>query len=174
MTPFDIRIPTSLYRTDDPMKIESLLREFADYLLEIYADSILEELSKESRYSKRWSAKSTEFKEYMRSKGYPETLDFSLSEIKSFFVVKKYKDHVLIEVSRRRRLGKGSLEHYLRLVEYGTSKFPARYLFTPVRRDLVLNLSYYWDNFYETHVESQTHKRRKTHYERYLESRRSS
>lgn len=173
MTPFDIKIPTSLYAVGDPMKIESLLGEFTDYILEVYATSVLEELSKNSRYAKRWTSKSDQFREYMKSKGLPETIDFSLGEIKGFFVVKRYRDHILIEISRRRRVGSKSLEQYLRLVEYGTSQFPARYLFTPARRDITFNLRYYWDNFYESRVESVPPKRKKTHYERYIESRRS-
>ena len=153
------------------MKIESLMYEFADYLLTVYADRVLEELSKDSRYAKHWASRSTEFISHMRSLGYPTEINFTLDQIKGFFVIKKYKDYILIEISRRSRVGRGSLERYLRTIEYGTSRVPARYLFTPICKDIRLNLRHYWDDFYETNVESTTSTRKESHYERYMKER---
>lgn len=175
MTPFDVRIPTTLRYSGDPMKLESLLTEFVDYILDLYIEGVMNELSRESRYSKRWESKSQEFKQYMRSKGLPETISLNPTLLKEAFRVKKFKSHYLLEMSSVPRVAnKCSLLSYMRLVEFGTSKFPARYIMTPVKKDLELNMRYYWNNFYETHVERVPTKIRKpTHYERYLERRSS-
>lgn len=172
MTPFGFRVPTYLYKDADPMKIESLVPEFIQYLLEVYADNVLRELSRDPRYNKRWMSHSDEFKSDMLSRGYPTELHFSKESICDMFSVKKYPYTTEIDISPRKRLGRGTLENYLRLVEYGTSRYPARYLFTPARRDIEKNLRYYWDTFFATRVEDVPPTRKPTHYELYMRERR--
>lgn len=163
MSSFDIKIPTSLYDTGDPLLVNSVMEGFSDYIIDLYAKKIDENLSRAGRYEKYQKEYGQSVRECLKSRGYPEDMKVSGSLIKEALVKKYRYNHIVIEFSPRPRV-KGcskSLEQFVRIMEYGSSEFPALNFMRSARSDITNNLRRYYYEYYESSNRSVNNRHRK-------------
>lgn len=149
MRSFDLMVPYTLYSEGDPILLYDVVGGFADYILERYREKIDEYLNKAGRYSQYKKVYGKYLSEYAESKGYPKDLDFSGSLIVDSMIKKDMHDGILLTISSLKR-PKGSkipIDQYVRMVEYGSAKFPALNVLRRANRDIRSNMRRYYEEY---------------------------
>lgn len=160
MKTFDLFIPYSMY-DGDPILIDSFMNEFADYVLGKYKEKIDEELSKHDRYPRYKKVYGSVLKEFLSSKGYPD-VEFSGSLVTEAMIKKETREGILMTISSMSRLSGHSTEQFIRIMEYGSSKFPALNILRKVNREVLSSLWRYYAEFRD--IDSSRSRKRANRY----------
>lgn len=148
MKTFDVMISYSIYDGDIVM-LDTVMNEFADYVLEEYKKLIDKYLSSGQRYSQYKKTYGTALKEYAKSKGYPEDTEISGSLLIDSMDKKEVQGGILLTVSSLKRV-RGSripVDQFIRMIEYGSSKFPALNVLRRANREVNQNIRRYYEEY---------------------------
>lgn len=145
MKTFDLFIPYSMY-DGDPVKIDSFMEGFSDYILDVYKNKIDKELNEHDRYNRYKTVYGKILKEFLTSKGYPD-IEFSGSLVTDAMIKKETREGILLTISSLSRLQRRPVEQLIRIMEYGSSKFPALNILRKANRDVQNNLRRYYAEY---------------------------
>lgn len=148
MKTFDVMIPYSIY-DGDPVLLDTVMNEFSDYVLDKYRKLIDEYLNQANRYQQYKRMYGQPLKEYAVSKGYPEDIEISGSLLVDSMVKKEVYGGILCTVSstKRPRGSRIPVDQFIRMVEYGSSKFPALNILRRANREINSNIRRYYEEY---------------------------
>lgn len=158
MTPFDIRLQYDDYRHWAPGSrlarqypdTEKLLTAFSKYVAELYVRELVDAINSQ-RYKGRWEPLTSDYLEYKRKNGLSTNIWEATSLLKESITVYRSDRSYVVGIDRSLKYPGTNVRVYkvIRWMEFGTSRMPARPLFSPVKRKLERNMRKIWESFLE-------------------------
>lgn len=133
----------------DSKAVESLIPEFILYLRDLYVRDILSCINSRPRYKGEYEPTTKEYSDYKKKSGIPDApVNFSVLFNESMKVEYSHR-YAIIQIDDSLKMPESPVyvSKFLRLLEYGSEVSRPRPLIMPVKRDIELNIKYYWDTF---------------------------
>lgn len=129
---------------------EALLGKFAKKIALIYADEIVKSIESQ-RYKSKWEPLSGPYLEYKKRNNLSTNIWEATSLVHDSIGVWRSNDKYVVGIKRDVKYPGSNVPAYrvIRMLEFGTSKMPARPLFMPVKRLINSRLRKYWEEFLE-------------------------
>lgn len=129
---------------------EALLSKFAKKIALIYADEVVKAIESQ-RYKHKWEPLSEDYLEYKKRNGLSTNIWEATSLVHDSIGVWRSNDRYVVGIKRDVKYPESNVPAYrvIRMIEFGTSKMPARPLFMPVKRLINSRLRGYWREFLE-------------------------
>jgi hypothetical protein len=139
--------PASRYAKDDE-ELRKLLGKFAHRISKIYAKEVVKAIESQ-RYKSRWEPLSPSYIEYKKKNHLSDKIWEATSLVHDSIGVWRSNKRYVVGIKRNVRYPGSNIQAYkiIRMLEFGTSKMPARPLFMPIKRMINKNLREYWEEF---------------------------
>lgn len=127
---------------------EKLLGKFAKKIAIIYAEELVKAIDSQ-RYQSRWEPLNPDYLQWKKDNNLSENIWEATSLAKESIGVWRSNDKYVVGVKRNIKYPGSNVPVYkvIRMLEFGTSKMPARPLFLPVKRLINSRLRKYWEEF---------------------------
>lgn len=154
--PFDIKLQYDDYKKWAPgsrlagTEYRNLLTAFSRKIANLYVEELVKAIESQ-RYKGRWEPLSPDYLKYKQEKGLSTKIWEATSLLKDSILVYRSGNSYVVGVNRNLKYPDSSVYVYevIRWMEFGTSRMPARPLFTPVKRRIERNIRTLWEEFLE-------------------------
>lgn len=145
----DIWRPASRMSRGNPEQ-EALVGKFARKIAVIYANEIINAIDSQ-RYASKWEPLSPEYLQWKKDNGLSDKIWEATSLAKDSIGVWRSNDKYVVGIKRDVKYPGSNIPAYkvIRMLEFGTSKMPARPLFMPVKKLISGRMRNYWNEFIE-------------------------
>lgn len=132
----------------NPVDYSSLLTAFSRKIADLYVEELVEAINSQ-RYKSRWEPLTESYLQYKKDNGLSTNIWEASSLLKDSITFYRSGNSYVIGVNRNLKYPGTNVPvmKVIRWMEFGTSRMPARPLFTPIKRKLERNMRNLWEEF---------------------------